>query len=181
MKKALILCALSAATLALAATPALADTFDFSFNGPLYSGSGTLDTTLLTAGEYTVTGISGSVNDNGSNSSNIASLLTPGSYLNNDNILDYPGNGTYLGGTSYFDYDGLAFSLQNSDEISLNTYYVYIFPIAPGSTGTDGTNSISEFISETVTPAPTPEPGSLALLGTAILGGAGVLRRRFNA
>lgn len=30
-------------------------------------------------------------------------------------------------------------------------------------------------------PAATPEPGSLALLGTSILGGAGVLRRRFRA
>lgn len=31
----------------------------------------------------------------------------------------------------------------------------------------------------TPTPAATPEPGSLALLGTSILGGAGILRRRF--
>lgn len=30
-------------------------------------------------------------------------------------------------------------------------------------------------------PAATPEPGSLALLGTSILGGAGILRRRFRA
>ena len=30
-------------------------------------------------------------------------------------------------------------------------------------------------------PAATPEPGSVALLGTSILGGAGILRRRFRA
>jgi hypothetical protein len=33
----------------------------------------------------------------------------------------------------------------------------------------------------TGTPAATPEPGSLALLGTSILGSAGILRRRFKA
>jgi hypothetical protein len=181
MKKALLLCALSAATLALAATPAFADTFNFSFNGPFYSGSGTLQANEFASGEYNVTGISGSVNDNGSASSNIASVLPDGTYLNNDNILYYPGNGTFSGAPTYFDFDGLAFSLDNSDQISLNTFYIFIFPIAPGSTATDGTNSVSELISECVTPAPTPEPGSLALLGTAILGGAGVLRRRFAA
>jgi len=178
MKKALLLCALGAATLALAASPALADSFNFSFNGLYYSGSGTLQASPLSPGEFTVTGITGSVNDNGSNSSNIASVLTAGTYLNNDNILYYPGGGTLSGETSYFDGNGLAFSLQNGYEVSLNTFFYFV---APGSTATDGTNSVSEFISECVSPAPTPEPGSLALLGTAILGGAGILRRRFNA
>lgn len=38
-----------------------------------------------------------------------------------------------------------------------------------------------EFIFVGVDPSPAPEPGSLALLGTSILGAAGVVRRRFTA
>lgn len=46
--------------------------------------------------------------------------------------------------------------------------------------GTDLCGQESATFTLTPTPAAAPEPGSLALLGTSILGGAGVLRRRFK-
>jgi hypothetical protein len=49
--------------------------------------------------------------------------------------------------------------------------------------GESGNNSIDSLSFNTIddcTPSPTPEPSSIALLGTGILGIAGVLRRRFR-
>jgi hypothetical protein len=79
---------------------------------------------------------------------------------------------------------GVSFSLVgNSNDVNLDTG---VFIIWPYSQGTQGQKS--EDVSEQICwqgpgdpPAATPEPGSLALLGTSILGGAGILRRRFRA
>ncbi len=203
MKKILLVCALSIA--ALAAAPARADVFSFSFTGPdvdrnsqfSFSGSGTLNATYSGADDvWTIDSISGGVTTESytgrftppsSTTYTINSLLpaspATGSFDGNDNLLYYPG-GVSLSGFDFFDAHGVSFSLIGStNDINLDTGYVFIFPY---DQGTDGTHS--ESVSETVCwqgpgdpPAATPEPGSLALLGTSILGGAGVLRRRFRA
>ena len=192
MKKSLLMCALSIA--ALTAVPARADVFSFSFTGPdvsftnhfSFSGSGTLDATYTGAGNiWTIDGISGAVttetyinhSTTDSTTYDIGSLLPAGSFENNDNILYYP---------SLFDFDlqGVSFSLVGSpNDVNLDTG---IFIIIPFNQGTDGSHS--EAVTEQICwqgpgdpPAATPEPGSLALLGTSILGGAGILRRRFQA
>jgi hypothetical protein len=50
-----------------------------------------------------------------------------------------------------------------------------------GFSGADMCGEETATFTLTPDPSPTPEPGSLALLGTSILGGAGLLRRRFQA
>src|SRR5438067_2037621 len=112
MKPALVLSALIA--VALAVSPAKADTFTVSFNGdPLgYSGSGNFVGTLTSLGVYQITSVlaGGSVTDPGFGSSNIVALST---YSGADNLLLYPNGG------NYFDANGLAFSLANGVKINL--------------------------------------------------------------
>jgi hypothetical protein len=202
MKKALLLCALG--IVALAAGPARADEFSFSFSGPSvdhstqfsFSGSGTMYATSTgVAGVWNINSVSGTVttdtyiNHTTTDTANytIDSLLPAspavGSFDGNDNILYYPG-GSSFSGLDFFDLAGVSFSLVGTtDDVNLNTAFFLWFPYDQGTAGTQ-----SEAISETVCwqgpgdpPSATPEPGSLALLGTSILGGAGILRRRFKA
>lgn len=126
---------------------------------------------------------------------------TPASGLGGDNQLDLYSNGVYD-----FDPLGLDFTLSSTDGGSYDEFR--IFGPIPGAEGQysvsfndckrvngirvctpetyqaqDLTFSINGKIVELppTPPAATPEPGSLALLGTSILGGAGLLRRRFRA
>jgi hypothetical protein len=203
MKKALMLCALG--VVALAVSSARADEFSFSFSGPSvdrtnqfsFSGSGTMYATYSgVADVWNINSISGSVttenydgrfNPPTSTSYDIDALLpaspATGSFDGNDNILYFPG-GISASGFDFFDTAGVSFSLVGTtNDVNLDTAYFIIFPYDQGTAGTQ-----SEAITETVCwqgpgdpPSATPEPGSLALLGTSILGGAGILRRRFKA
>jgi hypothetical protein len=74
--------------------------------------------------------------------------------------------------------------------------YTFVFDIntSPGGlkTTNDGVKAVYDTVgkpangsntdvyTESITPTPTPEPSSLALLGTGVLGAAGVLRRRLK-
>lgn len=173
MKSALLLCALMAA--ALTVQPAKADTFSISFDGGSlgYSGSGIFTGSETSPGVFNITSVlSGSVTDPGFGSSNIVSLS---GYGGSDNVLSYPNGG------QYFDDSGLAFTLANG--VSINLYSdiegSFIFNEAL-ETNPDG--DIPEFVTETVTPvAPTPEPSTFVLVGTSVLGAAGLFRRRFLA
>lgn len=203
MKKAVLFCALGIA--ALAAAPARADQFSFSFSGPSvdrsnqfsFSGSGTLYADYSGVADiWTIESVSGTVTTesyNGrftapsSTTYDIGGLLpaspASGSFDGNDNLLYWPG-GVSFSGADFFDTNGVSFSLVGStNDINLDTAFVLIFPYDQGTAG-----SSSEAVSETICwqgpgdpPAATPEPSSLALLGTSILGGAGLLRRRFRA
>lgn len=204
MKKVVFLCALGIA--ALAAGSARADEFSFSFNGPnvdhnnqfSFSGSGTLYADYSGVGNiWTINSIAGTVttatyvNHTTTDFTDytIGSLLPvppdPQSYDNNDNLLYWPG-GLSLSGADFFDSNGVSFSLVGtSADVNLDTGYFWVFGLPVPYDQANG-GSYSEGISETVCwqapgdPSPTPEPGSLALLGTSILGGAGLLRRRFK-
>lgn len=174
--------ALGALALAmLPASSALADTFDFSFAGAEFWGSGTFTATHQSGNQWLVTGVTGSVSSILGTDA-IDSLLAPGSYPvgapligPNDNILlDPPGPGF---GPAYFDSNGVAFELLGGIDVDLNDTWGF----ENAAAGFNGNINAEELTSVCIThedPSPTPEPGSLFLFGTGILGVAGALRRK---
>ena len=160
----------------LPASSALADTFDFNFSGALFSGTGTFTANFNSGDQWTITGVTGSVSS-GLVTSNIDSLLAPGTYPTgflqspNDNILIYPSLSGLFGDPIYFDHNGVSFSLADGNNVNLNDTIGLEWAVATQS-------NITELDSISVSAAPTPEPSSLFLFGTGILGVAGVIRRK---
>lgn len=197
MKKALFLCALGTAL--LGSQVAKADTFSLAFAGSLggqsvsngTSGSGT-DIFFTTNGtptpgtffnptETPITGITGTVVigghtydigalDNGLGGSNeladnFAGVLSP-------NGLDF--DLTTVGNPNP-DYTQLMLNYN-----TVSGAYDLSFKCGRSECTATGDSIGLEIYDVDSAPAATPEPGSLALLGTSILGGAGLLRRRFK-
>ena len=206
---------------------AMADSFNFSFNGGGISASGVITITqTATPGVDEITGISGSFSDtNAGVSGAITGLYTPVSYVSN--TLAPPGVAFTTGGLSYddtfysggdspaicydlvdgvptltypfsggvFDIFGVAFNIAGpggyvgelwSNGDVAGGPIVYAAGLANATTFVDDPNSgpdanvpPGEFGTLTTT-SPTPEPGSLALLGTALLSGVGLARRRLR-
>ena len=211
MKKTLLLCALVAAfvvgqsahadTYSLSFGGCLGIVFGGCLGTPVTNGtngSGGTDITFTTIGTatpgfpfantYQINSISGTV-DIGGDIYTIGSLATG---LGGDNKLT---DGVLTG--LNFDGKGLDFLLSGSgtpDYTELNVTFnsvqgEYTYTVdqchkgkctPQTQTGTDSGFAITD-IDHADPPAATPEPGSLALLGTSILGGASVLRRRFRA
>lgn len=140
---------------------------------------------------YQIQGITGTV-DIGGDMYTIGSLATG---LGGDNLLvdsilglslDGHGIDFLLTGSGTPDYTEL-----NLTYSSVQGEYIYTTEHCTGlgrnRTCTPVTDSGSDIglaitdIDHADPPAAAPEPGSLALLGTSILGGAGILRRRFRA
>ncbi len=139
---------------------AQAGVFDFSYTGVLF-GTNTPETvvgTLTTSGTSSaITAISGT--DNG------AAITKLSTYQGSDNLLTYPA------APSYVDYNGLGFTTAN---LSANIYYIfgsYIYENSNGATANNGTFTVT----------PVPEPASLLVLGTGVLGLALVMRKRRRA
>jgi hypothetical protein len=181
----LALAALVVAALTSTSTSAFADSidFNFSFSGSNYSGMGTFVTTAEGNGQYLVTGINGEVNG-----TSISGLLATGSFptgfgnVPNDNILIYPGTFGF-NSPAFFDNAGISFSVGSGrSEYDVNLNDTFFFENAVTGTGKHGSDKI-EFDSVSVDPAasPVPEPSTLMLLGTGILGAAGAIRRRLIA
>ncbi len=154
------------AALCVSPLAAHADTFDFSYTGSGTTASGVLTTSAPTNGMYTITGISGM-----RNGLNITGLdLTFGSP---DELLYYPATdtGTALIPT-YLDNDGFSYDVGSAK------YNIFTSGTRPTVVENDGGPSIQFSITPGNT-AVTPEPSSLALLGTGVLGLVGMMRKRF--
>jgi|SRR5271166_1185817 len=143
--------------------------FVVSWSGALGNGLATIVTTEQSNGVWLITSLTGSQNGL------YLTLLAPGTYGYNDDIVDYPANPALITGF------GVA---SNNTQVSFDIYYN---PSAPGITywecDSNSTNCAaygngSQLTSFSITPGSLPEPSSIVALSSGLIAFVGVFRRK---
>ena|ERR1700742_323824 len=173
--------ALAALALAALTQTSKADTFTFSFTGNSFNGSGTIVATQEgNSNVYDITSITGTTAGQ-----TITGLLGVNTFDGNDNKLYDPGN---FFGAFNFDDSGVSYTIGSGANLSqvnlgqggfLNLQI--IGDLNPPGKGSDVTEAIDFNVTKDPSAPAVPEPSTLALFGTGILGAAGAIRRRLMA
>jgi len=161
-------------TAAIAAPNAHADSFTFTGSGPGMTMSGTMTATPGGPNQFTVTAITGNVNGDpitGIIPGGPGAFTSPGNAYSLDNVLyfpsapflDGPGIGFYVNGT-----EANVFFVSDP-----GSYYLLI-----GNRGHIVESLLSVFSVSSA--APVPEPASLFLLGSGLLGLVGRVRTKLS-
>jgi hypothetical protein len=166
MKNVLRILAFTVVALGLFYAPAAkADTFTFTFSGGGNTASGVF-TTGNAGSPYTVTGITGTVDG--------SAITVLSSYAGSDQLLYFPATGGF-----YADFAGISFATANGVDYNITNYpsasgnFINISTLDPGGSGA--------FVAPiTMSVTATPEPITLLLFGTGLMGIGGMVRRKLS-